>query len=104
MSKSRGILAAVLVSGFGLAVAGLSFASFNTSASAVEAAPAIVAQKGDLQVPGCADEKWPNISSDCLVAAKGSTVRHARTVTIGYQTGDASSVLVRVPASTPASH
>ena len=60
--------------------------------------------KGDLLVPPpCAGQTWPDIASGCLVAADGTAVRPVRTVTVGYQTGEASSVLIRMPAPQVAS-
>lgn len=52
----------------------------------------------------CATQTWPNISSDCLVAANGTPVRKAvRTITIEERTGPNTSALVRRPAGEMAS-
>lgn len=47
----------------------------------------------------CATQAWPNISSDCLVAANGTPARKAvRTITIEERTAPNTSTLVRRPA------
>jgi hypothetical protein len=126
MNQPRSILTAAALTSLGLIVAGLSTSPFNGSARAVEFAgddlaaqriavafeaayevqadPSLTAamagsRKGDLLVPpACSGQKWPEIAPDCLIAADGTAIRPVRTVTIGYQVGDATSVLVRMPA------
>jgi hypothetical protein len=62
------------------------------------------AAKGDLLVPGCRGETWPDISADCLITNDGSPAPAARAGTIGYQTGDSTTVLVRAAAPAMASN
>jgi hypothetical protein len=57
--------------------------------------------KGDL--PRCAGQSWPNVSPECLVRADGRPAGAVRTVTVGYQAGEATTVLVRMPAPLVAS-
>jgi hypothetical protein len=126
MTKSGRILAVATVLGIGLGAVALTSAAFNGSARAVETgqqseiaaqriaaafsalpeeqpAPAIEAAarsvvKGDLLAHrDCAEQRWPDITADCLVGSDGNTVRHVRSVTIGYQTGEATTFLVRTP-------
>jgi hypothetical protein len=60
--------------------------------------------KGDLPADrACAGETWPNITSDCIVAADGSRVEDVRYVTVDFRTGEAETVLLRVPSSDLAS-
>jgi hypothetical protein len=48
----------------------------------------------------CADQQWPYIAPECLVAGKGSTVRQpARVITVELRKGD-STTSVRVPLAT----
>ena len=122
MPKSSKILAAAALVGIGAMLAGLTSAPFHGSARAVEAAsttdiaadriaaafsalpgeegaPTVVASKGDLLVAaGCAGQKWPDIAPTCLVQADGSTARPVRSVLTSYQSGEATTVLVRMPA------
>ena len=63
----------------------------------LSAAAARVA-KGDLGISAkCAGAVWPNIDSSCLSRTDGSPAARVRTVTIGYQAGESTAVLVRVP-------
>jgi len=125
MTKSHKILAGLL--GVGIGLAGLTFAAVNGTARAIEAgqpsaiaaerieaafaavpqqqpAPAIEAAahrigKGDLFAGrACAEQKWPDISSDCPAGSSGTSLHRVRTVTVGYQDGEATTVLVRSPA------
>jgi hypothetical protein len=130
MTKSKKFLTAAVLTGFALSVAGLTVASLNTTANAsagshdvvadrigaafasldetsadpaIEAAAARVA-KGDLEAkPGCGAATWPNISSDCLLKADGTVAPQVRTVTVGYQEGESTTILMRVPAPEVAS-
>ena len=122
MPKSSKILAAAALVGIGAMLAGLTSAPFHGSARAVEAAsatdiaadriaaafsalpgevaaPVEAARKGDLLVAaGCAGQKWPEIAPTCLVKADGSSARPVRSVLTSYQSGEATTVLVRMPA------
>jgi hypothetical protein len=72
--------------------------------TAAEANPAVLAaarssQKGDLLVSaGCAGQYWPHIAPGCLVGAEAQANPPVRTVTIGYEIGETTSVLIRMPA------
>lgn len=125
MPKSRNIVPAAALIGLSLMVAGLAPVPFSDARefdgsvddgitqrlsdgylglpepaadTAIEAAAAQAAKGDFLERPGCFGQVWPDISPDCL-AKVGSTPRlAARTVTIGYRIGEASSVLIRMPA------
>ena len=127
MIQSRKLVAAAIILGIALIVAGLLAAPFNASARAAggqtgidvadriggafttisetEIDPAVAAaaarlSKGDLNAPSaCAQAVWPNVDSSCLSTTGGAPARHVRTVTIGYQAGDNTTVLVRIPAA-----
>ena len=131
MTQSSKILAAAALTGLSLTFGGLTAIPFYSSAGAVEVvgedfatdriavafdaaaqvaadpagmAAAVRSPKGDLLAkPGCAGQNWPEIAPACLATADGSAVRPVRTVTIGYQTGDATTVLIRMPAPQVAS-
>jgi hypothetical protein len=62
------------------------------------AAAAARAPKGDF-APACASAVWPNIEAACLATADGRPASDVRTITIGYQVGDNTIVLVRIPAA-----
>ncbi len=113
-NPSKMVAAATLV-GFGVMLAGLSAGAVETSptdvpAERIAAAFAVLpgegaagsisaASKGDLLVNGgCAGQKWPDITAACLVVTNGSPIRPVRSVTIGLQAGEATTVLVRMPA------
>lgn len=129
MNQPRTILVAALA-GFAMTVASASVAALSGTASVqagsadrvaeriavafaaapvTQAHPAIQAaaartNKGDLLVPPpCAGQRWPDIAPGCLVAADGTAIRPIRTVTVGYRSGEASSVLIRMPAPQVAS-
>ena len=129
MNKSSKVLIAAAL-GLGVAVSALSATSLNANARGVavmddvvadriaaafasvpaaDVAPAIQlaaarSGKGDLfAARDCAVQKWPQIASECLVAADGRAGHPVRTRTVGYQIGDALTVLVRVPAPQVAS-
>lgn len=71
---------------------------FNAVTPAREAT-AVRATKGDLYAAAdCASQTWPNIAARCLTTADGSPAQDARFVTVAYQTGDAETVLVRIPS------
>ena len=61
-------------------------------------AAAARAPKGDF-APACATAVWPNIVAACFATADGQPARHVHTITIGYQIGDNTTVLVRLPAA-----
>jgi hypothetical protein len=72
----------------------------ETNINPAIATTATRASKGDLAIPAdCASATWPNIDRSCLLKADGSPAPYVRTVTIGYQTGANSTVLLRVPAA-----
>ena len=49
--------------------------------------------------PSCANQTWPNIARECLLAENGTPVRKpVRTITIEKRDAANSSTLVRVPA------
>ena len=125
MTKSTKILSVAALTGFALTMAGLVAAPFNTSANAagqiqfdsagridgafaaierVDPAPALTtavlrAAKGDRFAPvNCKGAVWPNIDRACLTTVDGSPAPAVRTITIGYQEGEATTVLVRMPA------
>ena len=95
MTKSRTSFAAAALAGFAALVGCLTLVSLNgTAQAASDQAP-----RGDLEsAAGCLGQTWPDISADCLVSADGSPTQQVRTVTIGYQSGDDTTVLVRMPA------
>ena len=131
MIKSTKFFAAAALTGLVLSMAGLAAAPFATSANAaagqgenfvsdriggafasiVEIAPdqaitdaAARVAKGDfLGKPGCLGATWPNISPECLTTADGTPVEAVRTVTVGYQEGASTTILVRMPAPEVAS-
>jgi hypothetical protein len=75
------------------------FASLSEAAiDPAIASAAARAPKGDF-APACANAVWPNIEAACLVTADGRPARHVRTITIGYQAGGNTTVLVRLPAA-----
>ena len=129
MNQSSKILAAAVL-GLGVAVSALSATVLDADARAVavvgdvaveriatafaslaptEIEPAIQlaaarSRKGDLLVgPACDRQSWPQIASECLVSADGMGARTVRTVTVGYQTGEATTVLIRMPTPQVAS-
>jgi hypothetical protein len=131
MIKTRALFAAFAV-GASAIVAGFIAAPFNGSARAAagdvatdlvaeriggafavaelaEAAQpvktaAVRAAKGDLPVSlDCVDQTWPAVKQDCLVTADGTPAPRARFITIDSQSGEAETVLLRLPASLVAS-
>ena len=127
MIQSRKFVAAAILMGLALIVAGLLIAPFNASARAAGqidtgtaadriggafaalsemqpdpalAAAAARALKGDFgAAAACAGAVWPNIDAGCLSTANGAPARHVRTITIGYQADENTTVLVRVPTA-----
>jgi len=111
MIQSRKFVAAAILIGIALIIAGLLIAPFNASARASVSASGTAADqigtalaagdtvpKGDLGISAeCAGAVWPNIDSACLSKADGSAVPRVRTITIGYHTAENTIVLVRVP-------
>ncbi len=129
MNRSKTLFTAVAI-GAGAAVAGFAAAPFNASAStaAGEAdiaaerigiafalvdpalagtqvrAAAVQAAKGDLpESLACAGQTWPRVEADCLVMADDSSVPPARFITVDSRTGEAETVLLRIPAELVAS-
>ena len=76
---------------------GRAFASLSEAAidPAIAAAAARV-PKGDF-APACANAVWPDIEAECLATADGRPARQVRTVTIGHQAGENTTILVRIP-------
>jgi hypothetical protein len=131
MIQSRKLIAAAILVGIALILAGLVMAPFNASARAAAtggadvvsdriggafaivsdrepaaeiAAAAALVFKGDLGAEAiCASATWPNIDASCLARVDGSKARQVRLITIGYQSGEATTVLTRLPASEVAS-
>jgi hypothetical protein len=131
MIQSRIFVAAAILAGIALILAGLLIAPFNASARAAAtegvdvasdriggafsiaskrepaaeiAAAAALVFKGDLGAASiCANAVWPNIDPSCLARTDGSASHPVRLITIGYQSGDATTILVRVPAGEVAS-
>lgn len=127
MIQSRKLVAAAILFGLALIAAGLLVAPFNASARAAATAgdaaaadrigqafaslsdaephPALKAAalhfaKGDLEVPAhCIGAAWPNIDPSCLTTSDGAPAPHVRTITIGYEAGGNTTVLMRVPAA-----
>jgi len=124
MIQSRKIVAAAILVGIALIIAGLLIAPFNASARAAASAPGVPADrigaaftpvtditpdvalsavaarvsKGELGISAkCAGAVWPDIDISCLSTADGSPAPRVRSITIGYQAGENTSVLVRVP-------
>jgi hypothetical protein len=114
VTKSKKTIAAVVLSSIALTMVGLTTIPFNGTARAAAenqgaaaelAASAEQAPRGDLLLPaGCLGQVWPDISAECLITEDGSAAGEVRTVTIGYQTGDNTTVLVRLPAPLVASN
>jgi hypothetical protein len=77
----------------GRAFASLSEAEMDPAVAAAAAR----APRGDF-APACASAVWPNIEAGCLATADGRPASHVRTISIGYQVGDNTTVLVRIPA------
>ncbi len=131
MTQSSKIVAAIALTGLVLAAAGLTVIPSDGSARGVDAggadiaaeriaaafaltpavstAPAIVAairtmRKGDLAARfACSGETWPDVAPGCLTLADGSSAPKIRSVTIGAQAGEATTVLIRMPAPRVAS-
>ena len=83
---------------------GGAFASLQeTEIDPTTATTAAHPSKGDLVIPAdCAAATWPNVDRSCLSTADGSPAPYVRTITIGYQTGSNTTVLLRVPAAVAA--
>jgi hypothetical protein len=105
MSGSRGKSASLALACIGLAVAVLSLSSVAGSArTGAVAEQTVTAIKENLAVkPHCGVQQWPDVQPDCLVRTDGKPLRAARTITIGHQEGEATTVLVRMPAPLVAS-
>jgi len=130
MIRSRKLVAAAILTGIALIIAGLLIAPFSATARAAAgsaatsslaadrigaafaslsemtpdpalfAAAARAAEKGDFAGgSSCAEAVWPNIDASCLRTTDGAPARHVRTITIGYQSGENTTVLVRVPSA-----
>ena len=127
MIKSTKFAATAVLTAVVMSTAALVVAPFNTNANAaagqmqfdsasrigaafasireIEPAPArksaaMRAAKGDLYAPrNCEGAVWPNIDRACLHTVSGAPAPAVRTITIGYQEGEATTVLVRIPAA-----
>jgi hypothetical protein len=122
MNHSKTVFAAAALVGVAVTFAALVAAPFNATARAAasqtgadiaaeriggafatiefDAVSPVREAKGDLfAAADCDSQTWPNIAARCLSSADGSPVQDARFVTLGYQTGDAETVLVRVSSS-----
>jgi len=125
MIQSRKFVAAAILVGIALIIAGVLIAPFSASARAAatvgddritdriggafgtiserEADPAILAAasqaaKGDLRTDAsCAAAIWPNIDPSCLRTADGSRAHEVRMITIGYESDANTTILVRYP-------
>jgi len=125
MIHARKFVAAAILLGLALVIAGLLALPFNGIARAAPGEPdpatldrigaafasvsdvapdaalsdaAAQASKGDLGISAkCAGAVWPNIDSTCLSRMDGSAAPRVRTITIGYQVDAGTTVLVRVP-------
>lgn len=125
MIQSRKIVAAAILFGLALIVAGLLIAPFNASARAAATvgpdvasdrigiafaslsertadpamqAAAVRASKGDLGIdPACAGAVWPNIDASCLTMSDGERAQNVRMISIGYQSDASTTVIVRYP-------
>jgi hypothetical protein len=125
MIQSRKFVAAAILVGIALIIAGMLIAPFSASAraaatagdqlaadriggafAAIEeravdpalAAAAALAAKGDLPPDSaCASAVWPNIAASCLRTPDGSRGQDVRMITIGYQSDASTTVLVRYP-------
>jgi hypothetical protein len=121
MIDSRKFVAAAILFGLALIFAGLMLtpsngaraagqAEFDVAAERIGGAFAVisgtsndpapaVAAKGDLKAPAeCAAETWPNIDATCLATTDGRPAPHVRTVTVGYQAGQSTTILLRIPS------
>ncbi len=128
MIESRKFVAAAILIGLALILAGLLLSPVNGSAHAASSQPGVNvaadriggafatvagqtadpalavamtrAAKGDLpRNADCAAATWPNIDASCLATADGRPAPHVRTVTIGYQAGQSTTVLLRIPTA-----
>jgi hypothetical protein len=92
------VFTAAALSALALLIVGIMGLTVNGTARAASGSD-VVAPRGDLLVPAsCIGQTWPDISADCLIGEDGAAVSNVRTVTIGYQTADDTSVLLRLPA------
>ena len=112
MPKTRNILSFAAAVALSLTAAGVMAVPLHgddTGSSSAELAERLgvssvdlaagLADKGDFfERPGCFGQVWPDITPECLVKAAGAAAAPVRTVTMGYQIGEATTVLVRVPA------
>jgi hypothetical protein len=127
MIESRKFVAAAILAGLALIIAGLVISPVNGGARAastgadagiaaerigaafaaiaehnadpVIAAAATRAFKSDRAPAKCAGATWPNIDAACLVTADGEPAQPVRTITVGYQSDPTTTILLRVPAA-----
>ncbi len=91
-----GIAAERIASAFALAPAVATDASIQIATR--------IARKGDLGArPACFGGTWPDVAPGCLTLADGSAAPAIRSVTVGVQSGESTTMLIRVPAPQVAS-
>ena len=86
-------------------VAGLFTWNLVESTVTAQAAARIATMKEQSRLPAeaegfgdCGGGRWPNLATACLVSFDGAPAAvAARTVTVEYRSGEAGSVLVRLP-------
>jgi len=126
MIESRKFVAAAILAGLALILAGLilgpvgsgalassrvdsdvaaeriggAFATISDrTADPVITAAATRALKGDKAPTDCAAAIWPNIDAACLSTADGRPAPRVRTITVGFQSDPNTTILLRVPTS-----
>ena len=80
---------------------GGAFASLpQTRAEQASADTVTLPPRGERQrTSDCASATWPNINTSCLSTADGSPAPYVRTITIGYQAGANTTLLLRFPGA-----
>jgi hypothetical protein len=126
MIESRKFVAAAILAGLALIVAGLVISPVNGGARAASSADVDIAaeriggafaaiaeqtadtviaaaptraSKGDLDTTKCAGASWPNVDAACLVTSDGRPAPRVRTITVGYQSDPTTTILLRVPSA-----
>ena len=74
------------------------FAALSGGVFDLVISPAVQAPKGDF-APACSHAVWPDIDAACLATAHGGPAPHVRMIAIGYQAGENTTVLVRIPSA-----
>lgn len=76
----------------------MAFSAISAQGSAGMSRLVYQARKGDLpDAVRCGGLAW-SVTSNCLMTSDGNLFRPARAVTVGYQDGEATTILVRRPA------